>query len=89
MVSCLESSVEIVMDLLEQLQTRAAEMAKWMHHSCHGERLQDVGFFRKKKSRLGGDLAAAFQYVKGKIKKLEKHILSRPALIGQGAALLN
>lgn len=43
---CLEFPVQIVMDLLEQLQTRAAKMITWMQHPCHGERLSDLSFFQ-------------------------------------------
>lgn len=75
-VSSLGSPVQTVMDLLEQLQTRAPKLNTRMHHPCHGERLRDLSFFRQEKSRLWGDLIAAFQYVKGMDKEVgERHYI--------------
>lgn len=64
------------MDLLEQLQTRAAKMITQMHCPYHGERVRHLSFLMQEKSGLWGDLIAAFQYAKGTDKEVgERHYI--------------
>jgi len=39
--------------------------------------------------RLQGDMIAAFQYLKGPARQLERDFLQRPGVIGQGAMALS
>jgi len=66
------------MELLERVQRKATEMIRGMEHlSCEG-RLRELGLFGPEKTRLWEDLVAAFQYLKGPIKKDGEGLLTRP-----------
>jgi len=48
-----------------------------------------LGPFSLKKRRLQGDILAAFQYLKGATRKLERDFLQGYIVIGQGVMGLN
>jgi len=52
-------------------------MIQEMEHLSYEERLRELGLFSLEKSRLQGDLVAAFQYLKGAYKKDGDRIFSR------------
>jgi len=77
------------MELLERVQSRATKMIGEMEHLSHEEKLRELGLFSLEKSRLWGDLTAAFQCLKGPTRELERDILRGHVGIAQRVMALN
>ena len=65
------------MELLERIQRRVMKMIRVMEHLSNDDRLRELGLFRLEKSRLRGDLIAAFQYLNGAYKKDGDKVFNR------------
>jgi len=57
------------MELWEWVRRRAPKKIQGLEHLSYKERLRELGLFSLEKSRLWGDLFAAFQYLKVSYKK--------------------
>ncbi|GAB0187230.1 hypothetical protein GRJ2_001188300 [Grus japonensis] len=65
------------MELLERVQRRATEMIRGLEHLSYEDRLRELGLFSLEKTRLQGELTAAFQYLKGAYRKAGEGLFTR------------
>jgi len=71
------------MELLNWVQRRATEIIRGLKPLPYEERLRELGLFSLDKSKLWGDLRAAFQYFKGAYRKdRDGFFLSGSVVIG-------
>jgi len=60
-----------------------------LEHLSYEERQRESGLFSVEKKRLWGELIAAFQYLKGALRKMGRNTLAQHVVIGQGVMVLN
>jgi len=76
------------MDLLEQVQMRATKMIRGLEYLFYEDRLRELGVFSLEKQRVQGYHIAAFQFLKGPTRKLERHFSQKYVVTKQGLMAL-
>lgn len=65
------------------------EMIRGLEHLLSEEKLRELWLFSVDKRSLQGNLRAAFQYIKGATRELERVFLQGYVVIGEGLMALN
>jgi len=76
-------------ELLELAQRRATKMLRGREHLSYEEMMGELTLFISEKSRLQGELTAAFQYLKRAYRQEEEQLFTNLIVIREGGMALN